>query len=129
MLFDHNLGDTIFHRGRDEDIHRIGEVAQDIVGTAANKDTRALLGSLLDGIALKLEQALLRQTRLLIPIVEVRDSDIEQSTEKALLLVVLLENLLREATLLRRQIQQLAVVIFGLEIKGEHPSDVVAATA
>ena len=101
-----------------------------IVGAASHKHARTLFGGLDDGIALKLEQALLREVRLIhAATAEMRGLHIEQSLEEALLLIVLLEELLREATLLCSQVHQFTVIVLGLEIECQHAPDVVPSRA
>ena len=128
MLFVHDLLDTVPHRGGDEDVDHVGIVSQDVVGTTAYKDARPFLSSLPDGIALELEKALLREVRLVkAASAQMGCLHVEQPTEKALPLIVLLEDLLGETTLLCSQIQQLTIVILGVEVEREHPTDVVTA--
>ena len=55
-------------------------------------------------------------------------TQVQQSLENALSLVVLLEELLREATLLGSQVEQFTVVILGIEIQRQHTGNIMAAT-
>ena len=48
--------DSVGHVGRDKDIHGVGIVAQDIVGTSSYEHARILFGRLADGVALKFEK-------------------------------------------------------------------------
>lgn len=51
---------------------------------------------------------------------------VEQRVEEAVALVALFKEFGREATFLRCQIQNLAVVVVGIEVHGKHAPNVVA---
>ena len=106
--------------GRDEHADGVLEVAQHVVGATAYEHARVGFGRLAYGVALKLEQTLLRQ----LVVVEVavrheRGVHVEQRAEEAFLLVVLLEKLLAEAALLCGKVEQLLVVEIAPEVVGQ----------
>ena len=96
----HSL-DAVVKVGCDKDIHDIGILAQHIVCSTSHEDTVALVGSLFDGIALKLVQSFLREIIVIKVIVaQKRQMGMEKRLEKAFLLIVLFEELLGEPAFL-----------------------------
>ena len=103
--------------GGDEDINHILVITQHIVSGSAHEHAVALVGSLSDGVALELVQAFLREVVVIeVVIAQERQMGMEERLEESLLLIVLLEEFLRESTLLGGKIQQLTVVTFATEI-------------
>ena len=111
MVALHHMLCTEIQRRGDKHVDGVGKVTQHIVRTAAYKHTTALAGGLADGIALKLEQTFVgKLVGVEVGITHVRGMEMEQRTEKSLMLVHLLEETLVETTLLGCQIQYLTVV-------------------
>ena len=122
--------DAVVDVGGDEDVDHVLVIAQHIVGSAAYEDTVALVCSLLDGVALKLVQSFLREV-IVIEIVVAQEGQmgVEERLEEALLLIVLLEEFLGEATLLGCQVEQLTVVALSTEILCQLLGDDMAAAS
>ena len=120
----HHTTDALAHVGGDEDAHHTLYIAQHVVGTTTHKHTRPLAGSLTDGVGLELEQILLGEL-VLIEVVDGEAAPVsaEQSAEEPLVLVVLFEDLLREATLLGGEVQDFAVVELAAKLLGELAGD------
>ena len=122
--------DAVVDVGGDEDVDYILVVAQHIVGGSAHKHAVALVGSLSDGVALELVQAFLREVVVIEAVVaQKRQMGMEERLEESLLLIVLLEEFLRESTLLGGKIQQLTVVAFATEILRQFLGDDMAAAS
>lgn len=120
--------DAVVDVGGDEDVDYILEVAQHIVGGSAHKHAVALIGSLSDGIALELVQTFLREVVVIeIVIAQERQMGMKERLEESLLLIVLLEEFLRESTLLGGKIQQFTVVALATEILRQSLGDDMAA--
>ena len=120
--------DAVVDIGGDEDVDHVLVVTQHIVGGSAHKHAVALVGSLLDGVALELVQAFLREVVVIeVVVAQERQMGMEERLEESLLLIVLLEEFLRESTLLGGKIQQLTVVTFATEIFSQLLGDDMAA--
>ena len=114
--------------GGDEDVDHILVITQHIVGGSAHKHAVALIGSLSDGVALELVQTFLREVVVIkVVVAQERQMRVEERLEESLLLIVLLEEFLRESTLLGGKIQQLTVVTFATEILRQLLGDDMAA--
>ena len=117
-----HLGGAVVEVGGYEHVNLVGAVAQYVVGAAAHEHARRLVGGAAYGVALKLEQALLRElVAVEVGAAHERHVQVEQRLEEPLLLVVLLEELLAEAALPGGQVEQLAVVVLAAEAVGQHP--------
>ena len=122
--------DAVVDVGGDEDVDHVLVIAQHIVGSTAYENTVALVGCLLDGIALKLVQSFLREVVVIeIVVAQERQMGVEERLEESLLLIVLLEEFLGESALLGCQVEQLTVVALATEILSQHLCDDVSATA
>ena len=122
--------DAVVDVGGDEDVDYILVVAQHIVGGSAHKHAVALIGSLLDGIALELVQAFLREVVVIEAVVaQERQMGMEERLEESLLLIVLLEEFLRESALLGGKVQQFPVVALATEILRQSLGDDMAAAS
>ena len=106
-----HLLDAVGHLGRDEDIEGVGVIPEDVVRTASHKHTTSCIGGFLDGLRLKLEQALLgKAVGVEIVVTHMLGMHVEQGFEKAPVLIMLLEKFFAETTLLGSQIEQFLVV-------------------
>ena len=120
--------DAVIEIGSDEDVDHILVIAQHIVGCSTHKHAVALVGSLLDGVALKLVQTFLREVVVIEAVVaQERQMSVEERLEESLLLIVLLEEFLRESALLGCKVQQFPVVAFATEILRQSLGDDMAA--
>ena len=123
-----NSLDAVVNVGGDEDIDHVLVVAQHIVGGSAHKHAVALVGSLLDGVALELVQAFLREVVVIeVVVAQERQMSVEERLEESLLLIVLLEESLRKTALLGSKVEQFPVVAFATEIFRQLLSDDMAA--
>ena len=121
---------TEIHRCRDKDIDNILMVTEDIICRSANEDTTAFISRLTDSITLELVKALIREAALIeIALTEQRHMNMEPTAEEAFLLVVLFEELLREATLLSRKVKQFLIIELATELLCKHLGDYPSATA
>ena len=99
--------DAVVDIGGDEDVDYVLVITQHIVGGSAHKHAVALIGCLSDGVALELIQTFLREVVVIeIVIAQEGQMGMEERLEESLLLIVLLEEFLRESTLLGGKIQQ-----------------------
>mgnify|MGYP004519969149 FL=1 len=122
--------DAVVDIGGDEDVDHILVVTQHIVGGSAHKHAVALVGSLLDGVALKLVQAFLREVVVIEAVVaQERQMSMEERLEESLLLIVLLEEFLRKTALLGSKVQQFTVVALATEILSQLLGDDMAAAS
>ena len=122
--------DAVVDVGGDEDVDHVLVIAQHIVGSTAYENTVALVGCLLDGIALKLVQSFLREVVVIeIVVAQERQMGVEERLEESLLLIVLLEEFLGESALLGCQVEQFTVVALATEILCQLLCDDVSATA
>ena len=87
--------DAIVDVGSDEDIDYVLVVTEHIVGGSAHEYAVALVGSLLDGIALELIEPFLREV-VVVEVVVAQEGQVgvEERLEESLLLIVLLKELL-----------------------------------
>ena len=123
-----NCLNAIVDIGGDEDVDHVLVITQHIVGGSAHKHAVALIGSLSDGVALELVQTFLREVVVIeIAIAQEGQMGMEERLEESLLLIVLLEEFLRESTLLGGKVQQLTVVTFATEILRQLLGDDMAA--
>ena len=122
--------DAVVDIGGDEDVDHVLVITQHIVGGSAHKHAVALVGSLLDGIALELLQAFLREVVMIeVVVAQERQMSMEERLEESLLLIVLLEEFLRKTALLGSQVQQFPVVAFATEILCQLLGDDMAAAS
>ena len=120
--------DAVVDVGGDEDVDHILVITQHIVGGSAHKHAVALVGSLLDGVALKFVQAFLREIVVIeVVVAQERQMGMEERLEESLLLIVLLEEFLRKTALLGGKVQQFPVVAFATEILRQFLGDDMAA--
>ena len=122
--------DAVVDVGGDEDVDYILVIAQHIVGGSAHKHAVALIGSLSDGVALELVQTFLREVVVIeVVVAQERQMGMEERLEESLLLIVLLEEFLRESALLGGKVQQFPVVALATEILRQSLGDDMAAAS
>ena len=122
--------DAVVDVGGDEDVDYILVVTQHIVGGSAHKHAVALIGSLSDGVALELVQTFLREVVVIeVVVAQERQMGMEERLEESLLLIVLLEEFLRESALLGGKVQQFPVVALATEILRQSLGDDMAAAS
>lgn len=120
--------DAVIEIGGDEDVDHILVVTQHIVGGSTHKHAVALVGCLSDGVALELVQAFLREVVVIeVVVAQERQMSVEERLEESLLLIVLLEEFLRESALLGSKVQQFPVVALATEILRQSLGDDMAA--
>ena len=89
-----------------------------------------LIGSLSDGVALELVQTFLREVVVIeVVVAQERQMGMEERLEESLLLIVLLEEFLRESALLGGKVQQFPVVALATEILRQSLGDDMAAAS
>ena len=122
--------DAVVDVGGDENIDHILVITQHIVGGSAHKHAVALIGSLSDGVALELVQTFLREVVVIeIAVAQEGQMGMEERLEESLLLIVLLEEFLRESALLGGKVQQFPVVALATEILRQSLGDDMAAAS
>ena len=121
--------DSVGHVGRDKDIHGVGIVAQDIVGTSSYEHARILFGRLADGVALKFEKRFVTElVGVWVATTEDGGKRAEKYFEEAFMLIIAFEELFIEAAFFCSQVQKFLVIKLDVEIfRNAVPDDASAA--
>ena len=121
---------AVVHVGGDEDVDAARLVAQDVVGAAADEDTRMVVGRLTDGFALYAEERLVADLVVVeVALAQEGEEAAEDRAEKALALVALFEDFGAEPALFGGYGEYLLVVVGNFEIVGQQVPDGAPAAA
>ncbi len=121
--------DAVVDVGGDEDVDHVLVITQHIVGGSAHKHAVALVGSLLDGVALELVQSFLREVVVIeIVVAQERQMGVEESLKNPFCSSFCSKNFSENPTLLGGKVEQLTVVALATEILSQLLGDDMAAT-